>query len=131
MNEIESLLTPEGELILQLAATRHDTNIFGDIYGGWLSAQLVTAAEIRAAQIANGRIATVSVGAIEFMSPVLVGTLLSFYTQVKETGNSSICIQVEVWGRCSDGSGFRKITDAETVQVALDSNGHIRQLPTH
>lgn len=129
MNDTDSLLTPEGTLTLQLAATRHDTNIFGDIYGGWLSAQVVTAAEIRAAQIASGRIATVSIGAIEFMSPILVGTLLSFYTRVKETGNSSISIQIEVWGRCSDGSTFRKITEAETVQVALDSNGRIRQIP--
>tara|TARA_R110001583_G_scaffold42548_2_gene135350 strand:+ start:423 stop:815 length:393 start_codon:yes stop_codon:yes gene_type:complete len=129
MNDTDTSLTPEGTLTLQLAATRHDTNIFGDIYGGWLSSQLVTAAEIRAAQVASGRIATVSIGAIDFMSPILVGTLLSFYTRVKETGNSSITIQIDVWGRCSDGSGFRKITDAETVQVALDSQGRIRQLP--
>ena len=129
MNDTDTSLTPEGTLTLQLAATRHDTNIFGDIYGGWLSSQVVTAAEIRAAQVASGRIATVSIGAIDFMSPILVGTLLSFYTRVKETGNSSITIQIDVWGRCSDGSGFRKITDAETVQVALDSQGRIRQLP--
>ncbi len=129
MDDTDTLLTPEGELTLQLAATRHDTNIFGDIYGGWLASQVVTAAEIRAAQIARGRIATVSISTIEFMSPIMVGTLLSFYTRIKETGNSSISIQIDVWGRCSDGSGFRKITDAETVQVALDSNGRIRQLP--
>lgn len=129
MDETDTLLTPEGELTLQLAATRHNTNIFGDIYGGWLASQVVTAAEIRAAQVASGRIATVSIGTIEFMSPILVGSLLSFYTQVKDTGNSSIRIQIEVWCRSSDGSGFRKITDAETVQVALDNNGRIRQLP--
>ena len=129
MNDTDTSLAPEGTLTLQLAATRHDTNVFGDIYGGWLSSQVVTAAEIRAAQVASGRIATVSIGAIDFMSPILVGTLLSFYTRVKETGNSSITIQIDVWGRCSDGTGFRKITDAETVQVALDNQGRIRQLP--
>ncbi|MEH6471379.1 MAG: hotdog domain-containing protein [Halopseudomonas sp.] len=129
MNEPEIRPAPEGMLTLQLPATRHDTNAFGDIDGGWLSSQIVAAAETRAAQIAHGRIATVSIGPIDFMSPVLIGTLLSFYTRIKETGNSSISIQIEVWGRCSDGSGFRKITEAETVQVALDGNGRIRPLP--
>ena len=130
MTEHDSPISPEGELILQLPATRHDTNIFGDIYGGWLSAQIVTAAETCAAQLAKGRVATVSIGAVDFISPVLVGTLLSFYAQVRETGHSSIKIQIEVWGRCSDGNGFRKITEAETVQVALDGQGRIRPLPT-
>ncbi len=129
MTEIDTGPTPEGLLTLQLPATHSDTNIFGDVYGGWLSAQIVTAAETRAAQVARGRISTVSIGAIDFISPVRVGTLLSFHTQIKETGHSSITIQVEVWGLCSDGSGMRKITETDTVQVAIDSHGRIRQLP--
>lgn len=129
MIDTETLPSPEGLLTLQLPATRHDTNIFGDIYGGWLSSQIVTAAETRAAQIACGRISTVSIGAIDFISPVLVGTLLSFYTQIQETGHSSINIHIEVWGQCSNGTGFRKITETDTVQVAIDSHGRIRRLP--
>ncbi|MEH6649546.1 MAG: hotdog domain-containing protein [Motiliproteus sp.] len=131
MNEPETGPTPEGRLTLQLPATRNDTNVFGDIYGGWLSSQIVTAAETRAAQVACGRISTVSIGAIDFISPVLVGTLLSFYTQIRDTGHSSITITVEVWGQCSDGTSFRKITETETVQVAIDSQGRIRQLPVN
>ena len=126
MTESETLLAPEGDLTLQLPASRHDTNVFGDIHGGWLSAQIVLAAETRAAQLARGRVATVSIGAIDFMSPVMVGTLLSFYTRIKEIGNSSATIQIEVWGQGVDGNELRKITEAETVQVALDSQGRIR-----
>ncbi|RDE18352.1 acyl-CoA thioesterase [Motiliproteus coralliicola] len=129
MSEQDNLPAPDGELTLQLPASQEGRNIFGDIYGGWLSAQIVTAAETRAAQIASGRVATVSIGAIELMSPVLVGTLLSFHTRIVDTGHSSIRIQVEVWGRCHDGHGLRKITEAETVQVALDQQGRIRRLP--
>lgn len=129
MKETDEILSPEGELTLQLPATSRDTNIFGDVYGGWLAAQMVTAAETRAAREARGRIATVSMGNVDFLSPVLVGTLLSFYTRVMETGNSSITIQVEVWGRCPDGSELRKITEGDFVQVAIDRQGHIRPLP--
>lgn len=114
---------------MQLPATQRDTNVFGDIFGGFVAAQVVTAAETRAARIAKGRVATVSVGTLEFVSPVLVGTLLSFYTRVLETGTSSIRLCVEVWGQCPDGSGLRKITECETVQVAIDPQGRIRELP--
>ena len=65
---------------------------------------------------------------MEFMSPVLVGSVLSFYTQVLEMGRSSIRVRVEVWGRCPDGSELRKVTEAECVQVAIDGHGHIRAI---
>jgi acyl-CoA thioesterase YciA len=63
---------------------------------------------------------------MEFMSPVLVGTILSFYTDIVEAGNSSIRMKVEVWGRCPDGRALRKVTETECVQVAINDDGHIR-----
>ncbi|WP_210397288.1 acyl-CoA thioesterase [Motiliproteus sediminis] len=125
----EDAQAPEGRLTLQLPASPRDTNVFGDIYGGFIAAQVVTAAETRAAQIARGRVATVSIGSLEFFAPVLVGALLSFYTRVVETGTSSIRLCVEVWGQQTDGSSLSKITECETVQVAIDAQGRIRELP--
>jgi len=122
-------LTPDGELSLQMPAGNEAANMFGDVYGGWVSAQIVLAAEIHAAREAQGRIATVSIGPMQFMSPVLVGTILSFHTQVVERGRSSLSIWVEVWGRCPDGAELRKVTEAECVIVAIDDIGHIRRLP--
>lgn len=125
----DQLLVPEGELSLKLPASTDATNMFGDVYGGWVAARAVEAAEIRAAEIAEGRIATVSIGSMDFLSPVLVGTILSFFTRVVEQGRSSIRIVVEVWGRCPDGREPRKVSETECVQVAIDENGHIRRLP--
>ena len=65
----EKVLSPQGELTLQRPALGEATNMFGDVYGGWVSSQAMMAAEMRAAQIAQGRIATVSVGPMQFMSP--------------------------------------------------------------
>lgn len=123
------VLEPAGELTLQLPAGQQAVNIFGDVYGGWVASQLVLASEMRAGQEAGGRVATVSVGRMSFMSPVMCGTVLGFYTRVMERGNSSLRIRVEVWGRCPDGSELRKVTAAECVQVAIDHQGHIRSLP--
>lgn len=127
-NNEDQILSPEGQLTLTLPADPQATNMFGDVYGGWVSSQIVLAAEIKAAEVTSGRVATVSVGSMEFMSPVLVGTVLSFYTRVLESGRSSLRIRVEVWGRCPDGSDVRKVTEAECVQVAIDGHGHIRAI---
>lgn len=128
MNTENTLLKPEGELSLRCPAAGDAANMFGDVYGGWVASQSVLAAEIRAAEEAEGRVATVSIGAMTFMAPVLEGTILSFYTQVKELGTSSLRIKVEVWGCCPDGRDLRKVTETECVQVAIDGHGHIRAL---
>jgi len=124
----EKLLKPEGELSLRCPATASASNMFGDIYGGWVASQAVLAAEVRAAEEAEGRVATVSIGAMSFMAPVMEGTILSFYTRVLEQGTSSIRIKVEVWGCCPDGRDLRKVSETECVQVAIDGHGHIRAL---
>lgn len=121
-------LSPEGELSLKVPADAQATNLFGDVYSGWVVAKAVLAAEIRAGEVARGRVTTVSVGAMDFLSPVLEGTVVSFYTQVVEQGNSSLSIRVEVWGCCPDGEEFRKISETVCVQVAVDGHGHIRSL---
>lgn len=128
MKTDKTLLKPEGELSLRCPASGAAANMFGDVYGGWVASQAVLAAEIHAGEAAEGRVATVSIGAMSFMAPVLEGTLLSFYTRIKEQGTSSLRINVEVWGCCPDGRDLRKVSETECVQVAIDGHGHIRAL---
>ncbi|WP_261842855.1 acyl-CoA thioesterase [Aliamphritea ceti] len=124
----DQVLKPEGELSLRCPADATATNMFGDIYGGWVASKAVLASEIRAAEAAEGRMATVSIGAMSFMAPVLQGTVLGFYTQVLEQGTSSLRIKVEVWGVSPDTREMRKVSETECVQVAIDGHGHIRAL---
>jgi acyl-CoA thioesterase YciA len=124
----EQSLTPKGELSLMLPADSQAKNMFGDIFSGWVASRAVLAAEIHSGKVARGRVATISVGSMEFMSPVLEGTILSYYTTLVEQGNSSMTITVEVWGNCPDGSDMRKISETSCVQVAIDGHGHIRSL---
>ena len=128
MDNSDQAYTPKGELSLMLPADSQAKNMFGDIFSGWVAAKAVLAAEVRSGQLAKGRVATISVGAMEFMSPVLEGTMLSYYTELIEQGNSSMTIKVEVWARCPDGSDSRKISETSCVQVAIDGHGHIRSL---
>lgn len=127
-NEQDPGQQPEGELSLQIPAGNDATNMFGDIFSGWVSSKMVQASEIFSGKLSKGRVSTVSIGQMSFMSPVRVGTIMSFYTRVIETGQTSIRVKVEAWGCCPDGTEFRKVTESEIVQVAIDGHGHIRGL---
>ncbi|WP_286240580.1 acyl-CoA thioesterase [Neptuniibacter halophilus] len=128
MSKDSNNLQPEGELSLLLPANSDATNMFGDVYGGWVSAKMVQAAELFSAKLSRGRVSTVSIGQMAFMAPVMEGTVMSFYTRLLESGRSSIRVKVEAWGCCPDGSELRKVTETECVQVAIDGHGHIRDL---
>jgi acyl-CoA thioesterase YciA len=122
---------PQGELNMQLTALPRETNGFGDIFGGWLVAQMDLAGTAMASRIAAGRVATVAIERMVFLVPVAVGSQLSFYTQVMEVGRSSIQVLVEVWDRDPLSSQWRKVTEAQFVFVAIDANGRTHPLPAH
>ena len=97
MHELDTDPVPQGELALKITALPRDCNSFGDIYGGWLVAQMDTAGTSIAARIARGRVATVAIDRMGFMVPVPVGAQLAFHGEVLDIGRSSIKILVEVW----------------------------------
>lgn len=119
-------LTPQGDLALQITALPHNTNGFGDIYGGWLVSQMDIAGTSVAAKIAKGRVATVAIDQMSFLVPVNVGSQLSFYTETLTIGHSSIQIRVEVWSESLLVDDWRKVTEAAFVFVAIDNNGRTR-----
>ncbi|PMR71184.1 acyl-CoA thioesterase [Halomonas heilongjiangensis] len=129
MTELDDVPAPQGQLTLKLLASRQDTNLHGDIAGGWLVARMDQAAELAAGREARGRTATVAIEAMDFLCPVRVGSMVNIFTTVREIGHSSIKIDVEVWIRSPqerDPDELHKVTEARFVMVALDDNGRIR-----
>ncbi|MBP5979574.1 MAG: acyl-CoA thioesterase [Halomonas sp.] len=127
--DLDDVPAPQGQLTLKLLASRQDTNLYGDISGGWLVSHMDQAAELAAGREAGGRTSTVAIESMDFLSPVRVGSMVSIYTQVKEIGHSSLKIDVEVWVRPPLGRRLeerQKVTEARFVMVALDDNGRIR-----
>lgn len=122
-------LLPQGDIALQITALPLNTNGFGDIYGGWLVAQMDIAGTSVAAKIAKGRVATVAIDQMSFLVPVDVGSQLTFYTETLSIGRSSIQIRVEVWSEGMITDDWRKVTEAAFVFVAIDSLGRTRALP--
>ncbi|GAB3473035.1 acyl-CoA thioesterase [Azotobacter salinestris] len=120
---------PQGDLALQITALPRDANGFGDIYGGWLVAQMDLAGTATASRLAGGRVATVAIDRMAFMVPVAVGAQLSFYSKPLQQGRSSIQMLVEVWSDDPLSSEWRKVTEAVFVFVAIDGGGRTRAVP--
>lgn len=120
---------PPHEPVIRTIAMPADTNPSGDIFGGWLMAQMDLAAGNLAARIAQGRAATVAVDAMAFLKPVKVGDEVSLYADLVGTGRSSMRIHVEAWRRPRYALETVKVTDATFTFVAIDDEGRARPLP--
>jgi len=121
---------PRGELALITLAMPADANPAGDIFGGWLMAQMDIAGGITAYSRAEGRVATVAVDGFTFHKPVLVGDVLSCYVDVLKTGRTSLTARVEAWimRRESDRQKM-KVTEGTFTFVALNNDGTKRLVP--
>ena len=107
-----------------------DANIHGDVFGGWIMAQVDLAGAITATRRANGRVATIAVNSFLFKNPVFVGDLLSFYSDVIKVGRTSITIYVEVYAeRNRLAADTVKVTEATLTYVATDNNRKPRVIP--
>ena len=118
--------TPQGELAIQTIAMPADTNPNGDIFGGWLMAQMDLAGAVAAAKEARGRVVTVAIDSMVFMIPVRVGAVVSCYTEVLKVGRTSIRIKVEVWQYHKATFVSERVTEGEFTYIAINEDGSKR-----
>lgn len=128
MKQADQNTMPAGELSLKITALPKDTNGAGDIYAGWLINQMDIAASAFARKVSQGRATTVAMERVEFLSPVSVGDVVSCYTELLDTGRSSMKISVQVYISDSLGNNSSKVTEAIFVYVAINELGGIRAL---
>jgi acyl-CoA thioesterase YciA len=120
---------PRGNLTLQTIAMPADTNANGDIFGGWLMAQMDLGCSVLARGRAQGRVATVAVEAMTFHKPVRVGDVVSIHATLEQEGRTSMTIAAEVWvTRQPEGRRLR-VTEGRFVFVAVSPDGTKRALP--
>jgi len=118
------------ELVLRVMPMPADANANGDIFGGWIMAQVDLAGAVLPARIAKGRIATVAVNQFVFKQAVSVGDLLSFYAHVTRIGTTSVSVHVQVFAERNPANlQVVKVTEADLTYVAIDRDGRPRPLP--
>lgn len=129
----EKIPDKKGRLILRTLAMPADTNPHGDIFGGWIMAQMDIAGGILAREMACSRIVTVAVESIVFIKPVHVGDVVACYGEVVRIGTTSITIELEVWVKPALDRPEKEIaeflvTKAAFTYVAVDSAGKKRPI---
>ncbi len=123
-------LPGDRHLVLRVMPLPADVNANGDIFGGWIMAQVDLAGAVLPSRIAKGRIATVAVNEFVFKQPVSLGDLLSFYASVTRIGRTSIGVHVEVFAERNPANlQVVKVTEADLTYVAIDAQGQPRPVP--
>ena len=122
-------LPKDKELVLKVIPMPADCNANGDIFGGWVMAQVDLAGSVVPARYVGGRMATVAVNQFIFKQPVRVGDILSFFAEITRIGNTSITVQVEVYAERFRSQGqYIKVTEASLTYVAIDDQGKPRPI---
>ena len=123
-------LPTDQELVMKVIPMPADCNANGDIFGGWVMAQVDLAGSVIPARHTQGRMATVAVKEFIFKHPVRVGDILSFYSELTRIGRTSITVKVEVYAERFQAQGrYAKVTEASVTYVAIDENGKPRAIP--
>jgi len=121
---------PGQEPVLRVMPMPADVNPSGDIFGGWVMAQVDIAGAIPAQRRARGRVATVAVNSFSFREPISVGDVVSFYATIVRVGKSSITVDVKVFAERNPAAPvIVKVTEAQLTYVALKPEGGKRLVP--
>jgi acyl-CoA thioesterase YciA len=120
---------PKGEITIQTIAMPADSNANGDIFGGWLMAQMDLGGSVLARRRARGRVATVAVDGMEFHKPVRIGDVLAIHSVLDREGRTSMRVAVEAWITRMPAGDHMRVTKAMFTFVAIDDAGKPRALP--
>ena len=120
---------PRGQLTLRTLAMPADANAAGDIFGGWVMAQMDLACGIRAAERARGRVVTAAVREMSFAKPMKVGDTLEIHIDIVKIGRTSMTLHVEAWAQRYLSDLRERVTHADMIMVALDKEGKPTPIP--
>ena len=120
---------PSGWHALQLVALPGDTNQHGLIHGGWMVGQMDMAGNMACTRETRGKVATVAIENIAFLSPIQVGQTVGCFTRILGIGRSSVRVEVDAWVRNLDkDAAWVKVAEVLFVFVAIDDNGRTRAI---
>jgi acyl-CoA thioesterase YciA len=124
------VVIPGEEPVLRVMPMPAEVNAAGDVFGGWVMAQVDIAGAIPAMRRARGRIATVAVNSFLFKQPISVGDVVSFYAKIVKTGRTSITVDVQVYAERNPAHPIVvKVTEATLTYVCLAADGSKREVP--
>lgn len=119
----------KGEVVLRVCPRIADINANGHIFGGWVLSQMDIAGGIVAGRIAQGAVATVAIEGMKFITPILLGDIVSVYAHEERRGRTSVAIRVDVVATRGIKEEQIELTSGLFTFVALDEYHQPRPLP--
>ena len=117
-------MTESREPTLRVTMLPRDTNARGTIFGGVILSHIDLAGGIAASRQSSRNFVTRAMREVEFIAPVFVGDVVSFYTSITRQGTTSLTIKVSVEAERAKEPRHRvKVTEAEVIFVAVDEGG--------
>ncbi len=117
-------MTSELQPAIRVVMMPRDTNPMGTIFGGIILSYIDQAGVVEAHRQTDRKLTTVAMHEVKFIAPVLVGDLVSFYTELVKVGDTSITVRVTVDAkRGTPPHPTVRVTQAEVVYVAVDNTG--------
>ena len=118
-----------GEVVLRVMPRLADINANGHIFGGWVLSQMDIAGGIVAHRLAQGPVATVAIESMKFITPILLGDIVSVYAREERRGRTSIAIRIDVVATRGIAQQQIELTSGVYTFVALDANHRPSPLP--
>lgn len=115
--------------VIRVTAMPADVNPYGDMFGGWMMAQMDLAGGSVASRHCGGRAVTIAVDGMQFHRPVFVGDEVSVHARLVATGRTSMTIDVEAWRRARHTDEACRVTQARFVFVAIGDDRQPRRVP--
>jgi acyl-CoA thioesterase YciA len=112
--------------VLRVAPRPSDINANGHIFGGWILAQMDIAGGITAGRYANGHVATVAIDGMAFHKPILLGDIVSIYTEIRRVGRTSMAVHIDV---IADRRGGQQVRVTEGLFTFVAIGGDARPIP--
>ena len=117
------------DVVLRVMPRIADINANGHIFGGWVLSQMDIAGGIVAHRIAQGAVATVAIESMKFITPILLGDVVSVYAHEERRGRTSVAIRIDVVATRGAEEEQVDLTSGLFTFVALDEDHRPRPLP--
>lgn len=112
--------TPKGKIALSAIAMPANTNVNGDIFGGWLLSLMDKAGGAFCRKYATNRVVTIAIDGMTFLTPVHVGDTVLCYCEMIKVGRTSMTVNIEVWADRFDADERHIVTNGTFTYVAID-----------
>lgn len=114
---------PRGEVVIRTIAMPGDANANGDIFGGWLFSQMDLGGAVLARTVARSRVVTVAVDAMNFVTPVSIGDIVTCFARLDRVGRTSMRFAIEAWVTRGTDNTEHHVTHGHFTYVAVDDHG--------